>query len=835
MSTQDRTVLEFRVGSLAEPDLLVSSVSGRERLSDGYAFDVDFHPISGEPLDLNELAGAEALLTLRRPDGTERLVHGVVWTAQHHIVASGDPHYRARVVPALDRLRHVRRSRIFQSKSVPDVVKEVLDEAQVKHRFCTNASYATREYCVQYRESNLEFIQRLLEEEGIFYWFEHAPDEHVMNLADSASSCADLPGEPTVPFRFRQGIGDSTDLEHLFHLERSQRLRTGKVTLKDFDFERPTLAVVGSCNERNDAFGLECYEYPGGFRDTKAGGRASQIRLEELRSGADAFSGESTCLRFIPGARFEGIDHPEGCFNRKLLLLDVRHEAKQMEGAGAAAAIEHGYYNSFEALDADAPYRPSRSTPRPRALTETATVVGPSGEEIHPDGHGRIKVHFHWDREGAQDDSASCWIRVAQGWAGAAWGASFVPRIGQEVLVRFLDGNPDRPIVMGAVYNGANAPPLPLPDEKTRSTLRTDSSPGSGGSNELRIEDATGSEEIYIHAQKDENIEIRNDKSQRVALNEALSVEKDRDRTIRGNQTLRVAEADVSRVDGNQTLTVQGDRLTRVGASHSEEIGANQAITVGGTQTINIGSASTVMVGAASALNIGGGYVVNVGGVLNEAVGGVKAAQVGGAHVEVVGGSRDETVAKNSVLRVGGDFVAEVKGAVSLMTAKDHKEEVQGKAQLEVKEAATLLAKSFKLEADKLTVLVNGKVAFQVEKSGKIGIYGSTVTIDGSSPVKFKGKKIDKKAGGGPPGKSAQVKQLEKLGDPKKVVRASFSGAGEKPALAGLEFELKLPDGSIKKGTVGADGAIAISDVDPGGCELSFPELGKAPTGEGKS
>src|SRR5919106_4805247 len=318
MATQHRTVLEFRVGSLAEPDLIVSSVSGRERLSDGYAFDVEFLPVSGEPLDLNELAGAEALLTLRRPDGTERLVHGVVWTAQHHIVASGAPHYRARVVPALERLRHVRRSRIFQSKSVPDVVKEVLDEAQVKHRFCTNASYAPREYCVQYRESNLEFVQRLLQEEGIFYWFEHAPDEHVMNLADSASSCADLPGEPTVPFRFRAGIGDSTDLEHLFRLERSQRLRTGKVTLKDFDFERPTVSVLGSCKAGNDAFGLECYEYPGGFRDAKGGGRASQIRLEELRSGVEAFSGESTCLRFASGARFEGLEHPEACFNRKL-------------------------------------------------------------------------------------------------------------------------------------------------------------------------------------------------------------------------------------------------------------------------------------------------------------------------------------------------------------------------------------------------------------------------------------------------------------------------------------------------------------------------------------
>jgi type VI secretion system secreted protein VgrG len=732
MSKLERTSIELRAGSLQEPDLVVRAVRGRERLSDLFAFEADFFPADRAPLDLAALGGAEACLHLARPGGSERWVHGMLWSVEMVEVESGDPRYRARIVPALRKLEHVVRSRVFQNASIPDVVKKVLDDAEVKHRFSTSGSYPKREYCVQYRESDLDFVRRLLEEAGIFFWFEHTQDEHLVVLADAPGGCVALPGGTEVPFRKGEGAGGALEDEHLFRLEGDLRQRTGKATLKDFDFERPELQVIGSYKDPKDSFGLEHYEYPGGFRDPATGARVARVRLEELRFGAATYEGEGTCLRFSPGAKLEVTEHPDAAFDVKLLLVEVVHEARQQEGAGEQEGIEHGYRNRFVAIDSALPYRPRRATPRPRATAETATVVGPGGEEIHTDAHGSVKVQFHWDREGPRDDGSSCWIRSGQAWAGPAWGASFVPRIGQEVLVRFLDGDPDRPIVAGAIYNGAHPPPIALPGEKTKSTLRTDSSPGGGGSNELRLEDAKGSEEIFLHAQKDENVEVLDGKAQRVGLNEALSVEKDRSRTIHGEQTLRVGQNDLSKVDGRQALTVAGSRSTRVGGHHSEKVARQQRVTVGATQTVSVLAASSVMVGAGAALSVGGGYFVNVGGVLNEAVGGVKAAQIGGVHVEVVGRDRQEAVGKDSVLRVGGDFEAEVKKGVTVDTAKDQKEDVGGNVGLEAKESASLFAKSFQLEADTLTVAVGGKVALKLEKSGKIQILGNTVTIEGS-------------------------------------------------------------------------------------------------------
>jgi type VI secretion system secreted protein VgrG len=732
MNQLERTVIELRAGPFQESDLVVAGVRGRERLSDLFAFEVEFAAADGSPLELADLGGAEACLRLGRPGGSERRVHGILWAVSMAQVAAGKPRYQARLVPALERLRHVHRSRVFQNTSVPDIVKKVLDDAGVKHRVSTSGSYAKREYCVQYRESDLDFVRRLLEEAGIFFWFEHAENEHVMVLADAAGGCLDLPGGAAVPFRRHEGKGDASEDEHLFRLERDLRQCTGKATVKDFDFERPELQVVGAYKDPGDALGLERFEYPAGFRDPGLGGRLARTRLEELRFGAGTCAGEGNCLRFGPGAKIEVTDHPLDAFNAKLLLVEVSHEARQQEGAGEQGAMEHGYRNRFVAIETSVPYRPRRTTPRPRAAAETATVVGPGGEEIHTDAHGSVKVQFHWDREGKKDDSSSCWIRAAQAWAGPAWGASFVPRIGQEVLVRFLEGDPDRPILAGAIYNGAHPPPIALPGEKTKSTLRTDSSQGGGGSNELRFEDAKGSEEVFVHAQKNETIEVLDGKAQRVGLSEALRVEKDRSRTVHGNQTLRVAQNDASRIDANQGLTVTGNRSTRVGGGHFEAVRGNQAVTVATTQTVSVVAASAVTVGAAAALSVGGGYFVNVGGVLNEGVGGVKAAQIGGAHVEIVGGAREETVRKNSVSRVGGDFDAEVKGSVTLTSGKDQEETVGGKFGLESKEPASFLAKSFKLEADTLTVVVGGNVALKMEKSGNIQILGSTVTIEGS-------------------------------------------------------------------------------------------------------
>ena len=821
MARVHRIVLELRAGPLAEPDVSVRRVVGREGLSTPYAFDVDFLPASGEPLELSDLVGAEALLTLRRPQGSERNVHGLLQSVEMVEVAAGKPRYRARLAPRLVRLGLVRRSRIFQSMSVPDIVKKVLDEGEVKHRESLADSYPPREYCVQYRETDLAFVSRLLEEEGIFYFFEHGTDEHVMVLADAGGGCVELAGDGTVPFRGVARVGaEAEEEEHLTELERARRLRTGKVSLRDFDFERPELKVEGQCEADGDAFKLECYEYPGGFRDGGAGSRLSRVRLEELRFGVETFAGAGTCLRFLPGATFETAEHADAAMNRKLLLARVEHEAWQR---GGEEAIDQGYRNAFAALDAGVPYRPLRRTRRPRALAETALVVGPSGEEIHPDKHGRVKVKFHWDREGKADEKASCWIRCAQAWAGPAWGASFVPRIGQEVVVRFLEGDPDRPLVVGAVYNGANPPPIALPDDKTRSTLRTDSSPGSGGANELRFEDLKGAEEIHLHAQKDETIEVLNDKRQEVRANESLEVGKDRSQEIRGNQSLEVTAEDGTSVGSSQTLTVIGTRTTRVGASHQETVALAQVVNVGGNRDITVGATAAETVAAAAALNVGGVYAVNVGAAMNKAVGGLFSGQVGGARVEVVGATRGEVVGKDSEAQVAGDFDEEVGGTVGLDTGKDQNEEVAGAVEIEVRKPVAWSAKEFKLEADKLSVVVDGKVALSIDTSGNVTFGANNFSVEGNT-LTLKGSQVTKSASGTAASASPKVTQLKPMPGDKAFVEINLQDKDGNP-VANEWFKVEFPDGTVKEGRTGGSGKAWVPGPKEGNVKVSFPAL----------
>jgi type VI secretion system secreted protein VgrG len=760
MARHTHTVIELRAGSLSESDLSVRRITGREALSHPFAFDAEFFPTSGDPLDLPGLGGADALLTLRRPDGTERYVHGILWAVELTGVERGAPRYRARIAPKLTRLAHVRRSRVFQSMSVPEIVKKVLDDAGVANRTSLSGSYPKREYCLQYRESDLDFVSRLLEDEGIFYWFEHASDAHTLVLADARGGCTDVAGDPIIPFRVREHA-DSSEDEHVFRLVHAHRVRPGKVALEDYDFERPEMQNAASAEAPGDALGLEQYLYPGGFRTPSAGSPIARIRLEEQRVASDTFAGESTCVRFQPGAMFELSGHPDPSFDRKLLLVSAVHEGEQQEAAGGVTGIHHGYRNAVLAVDSESPYRPLRRTRRPLAYTETATVVGPPGEEIHVDAHGRVKVQFNWDRAGAKDDKSSCFVRLGQSWAGAAWGASFVPRIGQEVLVRFLEGNPDAPLVVGAVYNGANPPPISLPGEKTKSTVRTDSSLGGGGSNELLLEDATAAEEIYLHAQKDENVVIENDKAQQVVRDEALEVAKDRTQEVTGNQALRVGLADAREVIGSQSLAVMGNRTSSVTQSHAESVSASQTVTVGRTETVDVGARCNVIVGAAAVLNVGGAFAVNVGAVHNTAVAGARLEQIGGAHLVGVGAAREIRVAKDASDKVGGDDTATIGGSAA-HDAKDRQENVGKKAQLIVADKVTVLANKLDLSAKEFTLRVGGKQILHAKSDGQVQLAGSTVTIDASGTATFKGAQVKKTAGSAPASASASKETLEK-------------------------------------------------------------------------
>jgi type VI secretion system secreted protein VgrG len=512
----------------------------------------------------DDLLGASAELTLERGDLT-RCAYGIVERVQLLGTTTGRLAVRVHVVPAFALLDQEIDSRIFQDMTAPEILEAVLGPTLEEYGrglgLELEREYDKRDYCVQYRESLRAFACRLMEEEGIAYGFHHDEESRaeVLVLADGPGAWPDVPtlADPEIPVIVDRP--DTADRESLRHFDWCRVERVATVASRGFNWKKPDARPEGdAAGEHPRGRARAVYDHDDrrhivddGSDDAFAGetdqrGPIAKRRLEALACDAKRGVGRSNVTGFSPGRIFTvGVhEHPE-VDGARFLLVRVVHEAEcPEEDLGSEAYEGDRYGNRFECVPADVPYRPRPTIPRPRTHgPDTAIVTGPPGEEIHVDAHGRIKVKFHWDRLGEDDDTSSCWVRVAQSWGGMGWGSWFVPRVGMEVVVDFLDGNPDRPIVVGCVYNGTNGLPYTLPDEKTKSTIKTQSSPGGDGFNELRFEDAAGSEEIWIHAQKDLNIKVLNDENTSVDIHQTL--------TVGGNQTVVI--------DGNQTITVKGD------------------------------------------------------------------------------------------------------------------------------------------------------------------------------------------------------------------------------------------------------------------------------------
>jgi type VI secretion system secreted protein VgrG len=742
----NQSEFEFQAGPHAAGELAVVGFEAQETLSQLYSVEVNLAAPLGVSVDEKALIGQKALLTVQLGDGSARFFHGIVSRVARWDAGRGPDRqrYRITVVPRLWTLRHTRRSRIFQEMTVPDIVQKVLGDAQVEHTLSLQGSYAPREYCVQYRESDLDFVSRLLEEEGIFYYFEHTEDAHKMVLNDASVTCRPMEGEASLVYREASKMVAAKESVHEFAARRE--IQPGAVVLRDFDFVRPALDLTASSTADEAEHALEIYDYPARYGEPGIGKTLAKVRLEELRARVEMVTGASNCRRLLVGHTFELADHPVAEFNRSYLLLSVRYVGRQPEVLTFEQAMsdnKDGYRNEFVCIPADVPFRPARTAPRPTiAGAQTAIVVGPAGEEIHTDEHGRIKVQFHWDREGKNNDRSSCWIRVSQAWAGQSWGALYLPRIGHEVVVEFLEGDPDRPIVTGSVYNGQNPPPIYLPDDKTQSTLRSNSSPGGNGSNELRFEDAAGRELVYLHAQKDFNIVVENDKTQQVGGNETLLVKKDRTKTIEGNQALEVKKNDDSVIGGNQTLEVIKDRSTTVTGNHTETVVGDQSIAVNSNQNIMIAMASAETVGLGKMLNVGGAYAITVGAALNQLIGGIMAEQVGGSKTETVGAKKSETVKGSRSLQVGGDLSEQIDKNRTLKVEKDLLLSVGGKHNHVVKEGYTLSAKEIALVAQEQFTLKVGSATLQVKKNGDVILKGAKIEVTASGDVVIKGSKI---------------------------------------------------------------------------------------------
>jgi type VI secretion system secreted protein VgrG len=563
----------FKAGSYTGDKLRVVRFFGTEGISELFHFSVDLASTDGE-VDFEKIVGQPALLTIHGEKG-KRYINGLVNLFEQVGKDGKWTLYRAGIVPAAWTLSQRATCRIFQNQSVPDIIKKVLTEAGIASdqlRLSFKKSYNPREYCVQYRESDLSFVTRLMEQNGIFYFFEHAADKHVMVLGDDPVVHVAIAEPAKVIYRPPTGTGVS-DQEHISVYQFHREIRTGAVRLRDFDFKKPRLSLEKDAKAKGDG-NLEAYDYPGEYLTPDEGGDLSKVRLEELQAARQVGSGQSDCRRFIPGFRFTLEQHDRSSFNREYLLTRVSHNGSQTQVLGAETAGKGGgetsYQNRIDCIPSDVSFRAPRVTPKPAVQgPQTAIVVGPKGEEIYTDEHGRVKVQFHWDREGKQDEKSSCWIRVSQAWAGAGWGAMFIPRIGQEVIVEFLEGDPDQPIVTGKVYNGDNKPPYQLPGEKTKSTLKSNSSKGGEGSNEIRFEDKKGDEQIFLHGEKNVDVRVKNDIYEWVGRNRHLIVKQDQIEHVENTRQEKVDQDHVEQIGRDRHLRVKGKEATEIGGSRS--------------------------------------------------------------------------------------------------------------------------------------------------------------------------------------------------------------------------------------------------------------------------
>lgn len=584
--TQDNRPLAVST-PLGKDVLLLETLVGEEAVSGPFRFELGLLS-ENDALDPAQLLGQPVAIRIAFGETTRR-IHGVVLSFTQLARGARLTRYRAVVVPKLwwASLRHG--SRIFQEQSVPDVVSAVLTEAGVAFQMRVSGSFEPRNYCVQYREPDLRFVGRLLEHEGIHYYHTHAESAHQMVLSNRSQQnpvCPELESVIAIP-------GEShpqTSPDALaYNLVRDAGVATGKVTLWDHHFELPGRNLEATATTSFGVTELEAYDYPGGFAHfdgiSRSGGeqaaelqkifqentRVAGLRAQELASRQVLLRGQSNCPLLTAGHRFTLARHY--AFDAEYLLTSVRHEAT-IETYDAGERSPYHYHADFEAVPNDRPYLPPRLTPPARvAGVQTATVVGPSGAEIYTDKYGRVMVQFNWDRQGQRDAQSSCWVRVATPWAGKNWGMIAIPRIGTEVIVDFVEGDPDRPLILGMVYNAESMPPYTLPDNRTQSGIKTRSSLQGAAEhfNELRFEDKKDAEEIYVHAEKDLNAVVENNETRKVGFEK--KDKGDQSVEVFNNQTLKVGAGAGDAEDGSQTVSIYKDQTLTL------ETG-NQAITL---------------------------------------------------------------------------------------------------------------------------------------------------------------------------------------------------------------------------------------------------------------
>jgi type VI secretion system secreted protein VgrG len=707
---QDERMLGITTALGAEK-LAVGSFTLQEQISRLFQIGAELATEDGE-IKLDDVIGQKATIRLNIGDNDKRYFNGYV---SRMVQVANEGHYaryRATIVPWLWFLTRTCDCRIFQQKTVPTIIEDIFRYFGFSdYKLNLTANYPTWEYCVQYRETAFNFVSRLMEQEGIYYYFEHEDGNHTVVLADSIAAHKPFPGYAEVKFHEVQEGADEREVMTDWTMEKE--IQPVAYLLQDFDFKKPKMSLLASASVTRN-YGkaeYEIYDFPGEYLEHDEGQRLSDVRLNELQSQYELLHGQASARGLAAGCTFKLKEHPRGDQNRDYLITDVSIQADS--GPFDTSGGAESFSCSLTAIDKSQQFRPTRLTPKPIVQgPQTAIVVGPSGEEIYTDEHARVKVHFPWDRYDKSDQDSSCWVRVSQYWAGKQWGSIHIPRIGQEVIVEFLEGDPDEPIITGRVYNADQTPPYGLPANKTQSGVKSRSSKGgsSANFNEIRFEDKKGSEMLTVHAEKDQEISVEND--------ETHTVGHDRKKTIDHDETTQVKHDRTETVDNNETITIHGNRTETVDKDETITIHQNRTETVDKEESITIGGGRTENVAKDESITIGGARTENVSKDESVTIGGGRTENVSKDESITIGGGRTENVAKDESVTVSGGRTVSVSKDDSLTVGK------------------TLSITA----ADEITI-TTGQASIHMKKDGTVEINGKDISVKGSGEITAKASK----------------------------------------------------------------------------------------------
>nr|WP_057927228.1 type VI secretion system tip protein VgrG [Burkholderia ambifaria] len=717
-----------RVFTLDSPhgdDLKFHTLDGSDELGRLFEFRIEALADS-HSLSLKDLLGKPVTVRIEQQDLSTRYLNGIVARATL-AGRRAERHYGYELVVRPWLWLATRRSdcRIFQNRTVPDIVQEVLAPYGFPIENKLTESYVPREYCVQYNETDTAFVSRLMEFEGIYFYFRHAADNHTLVLCDAMSSHVALPGYETIPYiaRDRTAIADE---EHIDGWLPAQEVSVGKHQTTDYDYTKPRADLssqkVDPRGHDHDSFAS--FEWPGGYRDDAPGAHYSRVRLEEQQAEHERASAETDVRGAAPGYLFTLEHCPRADQNREYLIVRCQYRFQENAYASDQGAEAVAHQTMVIVQPSSLPYRSSRDTPRPRTNgPQTATVVGPPGEEIWTDQYGRVKLQFRWDRYGQSNQDSSCWVRVSSPWAGGGFGGVQIPRVGDEVVVDFLNGDPDDPIVTGRVFNGEKMPPWGLPGSATQSGLLSRSSPGgtTDHANAFRFEDKKGAEQLWMHAERnfdaeteaDHTLSVGNNHTHTVGNDETMQVKNNRQRSVGQNETVNIGKSRVAQIGVDETHGVGGNRTRTVGKKETVTIASDREATIGGSHTESVTHGKTETIGEGKTLNVGQMYQTTSQDMKT---------LVASAHTEEIG-TRTSTIAKAHTHTVGGEHTVNV-GA-------NHTTNVQHQVTVNA--------------GDQLS-LVCGNSSIVMKSDGTITIQGVNVTSTGTNTHSVNGKTVTSSA-----------------------------------------------------------------------------------------